>query len=83
MKRYPGESSMTKVLRTVCGDRRRRLVLFGLGVVLAATFVASVLPALAQAQETGHHRGGEANLVLPDLGQVQFLGMSGRTLLML
>ncbi len=74
---------MTKVLRTVCGDRRRRLVLFGLGVVVAAVFAASVLPALAQAQETSHHRGGEANLVLPDLGQVQFLGMSGRTLLML
>ena len=74
---------MTKVLRTVCGDRRRRLVLFGLGVVVAAACAASVLPALAQAQEAVPHRGGEANLVLPDLGQVQFLGMSGRTLLML
>ncbi len=73
---------MTKVLRSVCGDRRRRLVLFGLGVVVAAAFAASVLPALAQAQEASVHRGGEANLVLPDLGQVQFLGMSGRALLM-
>jgi K(+)-stimulated pyrophosphate-energized sodium pump len=29
------------------------------------------------------HHGGEASLVLPDLGQAQFLGMSGRTLLTL
>jgi K(+)-stimulated pyrophosphate-energized sodium pump len=29
------------------------------------------------------HSGGEASLVLPDVGQVDFLGMSGRSLLML
>src|SRR6185503_9978363 len=34
----------------------------------------------AQAQPA-RHAGGEANLVLPDLGQVDFLGVSGRTLL--
>jgi K(+)-stimulated pyrophosphate-energized sodium pump len=37
---------------------------------------------LARAQEEAeHHAGGEANLVLPDLGQVEFLGMPGTTLL--
>ncbi|MBI2374384.1 MAG: sodium-translocating pyrophosphatase [Deltaproteobacteria bacterium] len=30
----------------------------------------------------GAHHGGEASLVLPDLGSVQMLGMSGRSLLM-
>src|SRR5262249_58985739 len=29
-----------------------------------------------------HHAGGEANLVVPDLGSVSFLGMPGSTLLM-
>ncbi|HUG37085.1 MAG TPA: sodium-translocating pyrophosphatase, partial [Candidatus Limnocylindrales bacterium] len=28
-----------------------------------------------------HQPGGEANLIIPDLGQVQFLGVNGRTLL--
>jgi K(+)-stimulated pyrophosphate-energized sodium pump len=32
--------------------------------------------------ETGHAGGGEASLVLPDLGQGRFLGMSGEGLLM-
>jgi K(+)-stimulated pyrophosphate-energized sodium pump len=34
-------------------------------------------------QATAHHPGGEANLVLPDLSRVEFLGMSGTTLLYL
>src|SRR5580765_4248753 len=52
-----------------------------IGLVL---LVLSGGAALAQTSEgaAGHH-GGEANLVLPDVGQVQFLGMSGRALLML
>ncbi|HSR92149.1 MAG TPA: sodium/proton-translocating pyrophosphatase, partial [Gemmatimonadales bacterium] len=41
------------------------------------------LPGLMLAQEPAQHAGGEANLVLPDLGTVSFLGgTSGRTLLM-
>jgi K(+)-stimulated pyrophosphate-energized sodium pump len=37
---------------------------------------------LARAQEEGeHHGGGEANLVLPDLSSVEFLGMPGTRLL--
>jgi K(+)-stimulated pyrophosphate-energized sodium pump len=38
-----------------------------------------LLPALASAQE--HAGGGEANLVLPDLSSVNFLGINGHTLL--
>jgi K(+)-stimulated pyrophosphate-energized sodium pump len=39
------------------------------------------LPSLAFADEP--HHGGEASLILPDLGSVQVLGMSGRSLLLL
>ncbi|MDQ3033346.1 MAG: sodium-translocating pyrophosphatase [Myxococcota bacterium] len=55
---------------------------------LAATFTAALAaavlasPALARAQEHGHQAGGEANLVLPDFGDVTMLGLDGRTLLM-
>jgi K(+)-stimulated pyrophosphate-energized sodium pump len=41
----------------------------------------SASPAPA-AQEATRHAGGEANLVLPDLGSVDFHGINGRTLLM-
>jgi K(+)-stimulated pyrophosphate-energized sodium pump len=45
-----------------------------------AAFAAQ--PAAAAQQEPARHAGGEANLVLPDLGQVEFQGINGRTLLM-
>src|SRR5881275_3327580 len=38
--------------------------------------------ARAQTPAPAAHTGGEANLVLPDLGQVDFQGVNGRTLLM-
>ncbi|HET6362983.1 MAG TPA: sodium-translocating pyrophosphatase, partial [Gemmatimonadota bacterium] len=38
-------------------------------------------PAAAQDQASPAH-GGEVNLVLPDLNQVEFLGMGGATLLL-
>src|SRR3954465_9337951 len=38
--------------------------------------------ARAQTPAPAAHTGGEANLVLPDLGQVDFQGINGRTLLM-
>ena len=40
-----------------------------------------LLPAFAGAQE--HAGGGEASLVLPDLSSVKFLGLDGRSLLMI
>jgi K(+)-stimulated pyrophosphate-energized sodium pump len=53
--------------------------------VLAVVPVASAQPLPADApvtQQAPAHAGGEANLVLPDLGQVEFQGVNGRTLLM-
>ena len=54
-----------------------------------ACFVASLfgwalllMPSLAQAAQP-QHKGGEADLVLPDLGSVEMLGMSGSSLLKL
>ncbi len=68
-------------------DRRTGL----LALFLLFSFL--VMPGIAQAPEPGTaaraqvpapatHSGGEANLVLPDLGQVDFQGINGRTLLM-
>jgi K(+)-stimulated pyrophosphate-energized sodium pump len=50
----------------------------------AALITLSLLavPAVAFAQEGGEHHGGEASLILPDLGSVNFLGnISGWSLL--
>ncbi|MEJ7810468.1 MAG: sodium-translocating pyrophosphatase [Gemmatimonadaceae bacterium] len=58
--------------------------LWALGGPLAALALGA-LPLGAQqpaATQEARRPGGEANLVIPDLGQVEFLGMSGRTLLM-
>ncbi|MDX2053636.1 MAG: sodium-translocating pyrophosphatase [Polyangiaceae bacterium] len=52
--------------------------------VLATFLCVSLLwPALARAEEgDAPHRGGEANLIVPDLSSVEMLGMPGSTLLM-
>ena len=55
---------------------RVRKSIIGLGASLAAL---SFYATSASAREAG----GEANLVLPDVSQVQFLGLDGRTLLMI
>jgi len=53
----------------------KRVVPFAFFVLLLG-----MMPVLAQPE---HHGGGEANLILPDLDQAQFLGgIGGRTLLM-
>jgi len=78
------ESLMRDVVRRCA--RPALLVL----VVLALATVAIVPAALAQpasvapapAGATAHPAGGEANLRIPDLSQVQFVGVAGRTLLM-
>jgi K(+)-stimulated pyrophosphate-energized sodium pump len=54
-------------------------------LLLASAGVVSLAaqpPDPAAQQETVRHTGGEANLILPDLGQVDFQGINGRTLLM-
>jgi len=43
--------------------------------------VLASLPSVALAAP--EHQGGEANLILPDLGSVQVVGMSGRSLLLI
>jgi K(+)-stimulated pyrophosphate-energized sodium pump len=61
--------------------------LTGLRTTLTALLVGAAFFAFntvaAFAQEQGHRPGGEANLILPDLSQVSFMGgTNGRTLLM-
>jgi K(+)-stimulated pyrophosphate-energized sodium pump len=43
---------------------------------------SQAVPSEAAAQEAPRHAGGEANLILPDLGSVDFHGINARTLLM-
>jgi K(+)-stimulated pyrophosphate-energized sodium pump len=56
-----------------------------LSCLAAAPAVSAARPQVPEAatalQEAPRHAGGEANLVLPDLGLVEFQGISGRTLL--
>ena len=55
-----------------------------LGVCAAApsALQPGAAPAVPVTQEAPRHAGGEANLVLPDLGTVEFHGINARTLLM-
>jgi K(+)-stimulated pyrophosphate-energized sodium pump len=58
--------------------RSRAALLAVFGVALAPIAGAALF-----AQEAQRHVGGEANLVVPDLGVAEFMGFNGRTLLML
>ncbi|MGI8496956.1 MAG: sodium/proton-translocating pyrophosphatase, partial [Gemmatimonadaceae bacterium] len=58
---------------------RRALPLF-LAALLA--LVPSPIGATLLAQQTAHAPGGEANLIIPNLTQVTFHGIAGRSLLM-
>ena len=69
--------SMRACLGSACSPRYRLPMLFAASVALAL-----LGPAAALAQPPEAH-AGEANLKLPDLTQVQFLGISGHSLLML
>jgi K(+)-stimulated pyrophosphate-energized sodium pump len=57
------------------------------GLLAALLWTSTIAPLAAQAPEPAaqqtpaRHAGGEANLILPDLGQVDFQGYSARTLL--
>ena len=78
------------MIRMYLAHLRRTLPLFLL--IAAATLAPAVTPLGAQdpaapaspaAQDAPAHRpGGEVNLVIPDLNQVEFFGLGGRTLLM-
>src|SRR5687768_17771703 len=61
-----------------------RALMVAVWVILCMGALSPVLwaQAAAQAAPAAQHAGGEANLVLPDLGSVDFQGINGRTLLM-
>src|SRR5437870_839826 len=62
------------------GAGRAALVLL---IAIVLTLVSGGPPAASAAtQSSGHAAGGEANLKVPDLGQVSFAGINGRTLLL-
>ncbi len=78
---------MTK--RTECGAgtqgdpgraRWRSKAWLALAVLLMLA-VAGTVSAYPQAAEAPAHAGGEASLILPDLGQAEFMGVNGRSLL--
>src|SRR5690348_17877753 len=55
------------------------------GSIPAARVLAqstAVIPTAPQHPASERAAGGEANLIIPDLSQVQFLGMNGRSLLL-
>ena len=56
------------------------LVVCALCTMMAGTAYASIRQ--VDAAPAPQHEGGEANLILPDLGSVDFLGVNARTLLM-
>jgi K(+)-stimulated pyrophosphate-energized sodium pump len=61
----------------------RLLVLFVIGGALGlAPSAAWAQPGATQPERAVAHHGGEATLVVPDLGSVEFRGVNGRTLLM-
>ncbi len=81
------------MLEMLCSRQVRRAAVVGailLGLWVAAPAAQEAGAAAAQAtpaqatpaQEAPRHAGGEANLVLPNLGAVDFHGVNGRTLLM-
>ena len=90
-------TSIRKDERSVRLTRHRSLIsrngswsgrLRGLSIAAFSTFLmlAGLGSLFAQAVPPGApppHRGGEANLVLPDFSQVNFLGIDGHTMLML
>ncbi len=58
------------------------LVLAGALCVASAPMATAAMQPQAEATaEAAAHAGGEANLILPDLGQAEFMGINGRTLL--
>ncbi len=67
IKRLPSPNALSRALTALLAS--------------AALFALNVTSAFAQ--EPAHRPGGEANLKLPDLSQVSFMGTNGRTLLMI
>jgi len=70
--------------------KTKRWILISAPLLLVAMLVLTVAPLAAQTQAdaaapqatTTTHAGGEANLILPDLSRETFMGVDGRSLLM-
>jgi len=71
MRRTTGAAALLLMLLSAAG-----------AVSAAQPEAAPQVPATTEAAQEGHRPGGEANLVLPDLGQTDVGGYSSRTLLM-
>jgi K(+)-stimulated pyrophosphate-energized sodium pump len=61
--------------------RRTAFLLLSLCSIVLLASAAAFAQAPAAEHGVAVHTGGEASLILPDLGQVEFRGISGRTLL--
>src|SRR3954466_4945985 len=70
---------MNATVQKIVGRLLILLVVMGAAFAPGAVFAAQPEP---QADTAVVHRGGEATLVVPDLGSVEFRGVNGRTLLM-
>src|SRR6266446_5462611 len=74
---------MRVTVRTVVGRLAVPILLaVVVGSILAVPRAAVAMQPPTEAQAAPAARGGEVNLVLPDLSQVDFRGVNGRTLLM-
>jgi K(+)-stimulated pyrophosphate-energized sodium pump len=79
-RRHMFDTFCSRALRT---GAFAAFLLVSLSLAGRVALAAQQLPAAATVQqETARPSGGEASLVLPDLGTVDFQGVNGRTLLM-
>src|SRR5262245_21588228 len=74
-------SSITRSRRVAA---TRRVVMTGAaGLALVLVNATAALAQQPHGEGAGHRPGGEASLVLPDLSQVSFMGVNGRSLLLI
>jgi K(+)-stimulated pyrophosphate-energized sodium pump len=75
---------MIALMRRTGGAAALLLMMLGAAGVAQASQPEPAAPAAegTGAAQAEHRPGGEANLVLPDLGQAEFAGVNGRTLLL-
>src|SRR5262245_11934731 len=62
-------------------SRRARIISVS-ALLVMALLCLGLTPCVFAAEAAAHPGGGEASLKIPDLGQVHFLGVNGRSLLM-
>jgi K(+)-stimulated pyrophosphate-energized sodium pump len=88
IRRAPGQSPISATWRNLAAALKSGAACAAVASVRrGALTLAAIMAALAIGSSSAlaqtHQPGGEANLILPDLGQVDFLGFDGRTLLMI